>query len=126
MSTAMVSCRDKMMGSTGVRRADASMTERSAPPLAEATVEGEQMSGLLKGRQHGLFASSVTLQEVTSWLTARNGWAAGTCNRSKNTDDDAGVRKFCGHAWRSEQGRWRGMLRGRCCVTGMREFGGHT
>ena len=39
----MVNSKDKTMGSTGVRRANASMTERSARPLTEAAVEGGQM-----------------------------------------------------------------------------------
>ena len=33
----MVNSKDKTMGSTGVRRANASMTERSARPLTEAS-----------------------------------------------------------------------------------------
>ena len=39
MSTAMVNSRDKTMGSTGGRRANASMTEKPARQLTETAVE---------------------------------------------------------------------------------------
>ena len=39
MSTVMVNSRDKTMGSTGGRRANATMTEKSALQLKETTVE---------------------------------------------------------------------------------------
>ena len=39
MSTAVVNSRDKTMGSTGGRRANASMTEKSARQLTKTAVE---------------------------------------------------------------------------------------
>jgi hypothetical protein len=47
MSTAMVNSRDKTMGSTGGRRANASMTEKLALHFTEIAVEGGQNSGSL-------------------------------------------------------------------------------
>lgn len=41
----MVNGKDKTMGSTGVRRANASMTERSARPLTEAAVGSDGLCG---------------------------------------------------------------------------------
>jgi hypothetical protein len=96
----MVNIRDKTIGSTGVRRANASMTEKSARQLTETDVEGNQISGSMEGIQHDLVASDArqSSEQETSWSTAGNGWAAWTCSRSRKTDDDSDVHKFGGHA----------------------------
>jgi hypothetical protein len=75
MSTAMVNSRDKTMGSTGGRRANASMTEKLALQFTEIAVEGGQNSGSMEGIQHGLVVRVVVCWQPETRTTVTDSTA---------------------------------------------------